>query len=66
MIEIHPDRTESVTGQRYYQDQYLHSSDPVREIRPVILEIVQLLLYVRFVRNTFPKRSPGEKEMEKL
>lgn len=57
MIDVHPNRTKSVTRQRYYQNQYLHSGDPVREIWSVILEVVQLLPHVQFLRDAFPKRS---------
>lgn len=58
MFEIHPNGTESVARQRYYENQHLHGGDPVREIWPVILKVVQLLLYIWLARNTLPERSP--------
>ena len=59
MTEIHADRPETVARQRYYQNENLHGGDPIREIRSVILEVVQLFLHVRFLGHALSERPPA-------
>lgn len=59
VTEIHADRSETVARQRYYQNENLHGGDPIREIRSVILEVVQLFLHVWFLGHALSKRPPA-------
>lgn len=61
VMQIKSNRSKSVTDQRNDQYENLYSWDPVGEIRSVIFNVIELLLYVHFLGDTFSKRSSVKK-----
>lgn len=58
MMKVKADGPKAVAGNRDYEYEDLHRRDPVGEVRPVILDVVQLLPHVRLLCDALAERSP--------